>query len=94
MPSAVIDLFYIFVTAASSHCHTVHTVAVNHFHTVTLYVGRHSVHIGLVYDVVDAVTVDTRLEIITNTCYETNYQNMSHTAIRETVVHVCQLLAH
>lgn len=47
-----------------------------------IYVGCHSFHSGLVYDVVDTATVD-----IANKYYETSYYNVSQAAIREMVVH-------
>lgn len=58
---------------------------VSHFQMAGIYVGCHTFHSGLVYDVVDAATVDIKLWIVANKYYETSHQNMSHAAKREMV---------
>lgn len=68
MPSTYI-FFNLLATAAGPQCPTVHTVAlyswvfnqVGHFQMAGIYVGSRTFHAGLVYEVVESATVDTRL---------------------------------
>lgn len=50
-----------------------------------IYVGCHTFHSGLVYDVVNAATVDIKLEIVASKHHETSYQNVSQAAIRDSL---------